>query len=527
MLSRSSLFLKLIAFIFLSSQVVYAINEEPWTSDIVTQDFDGQIDDKIEQFHYDHESTTLYYLNSSLKLNIIDFKSNKVNIIPLNTRKDFLTTLPNTWVPNIPLNANIELIDSQVINQVYRKLSELKIVMSNKELFLIDKGGGMVFKINLNDFIVERDDLSFTTMNKFGGDVFVYNDDIYHHGGYGLYVTNSTLLKYNKNYRSWDEIVVSSEFPNPKGITNHSSLIWNDEYYAVGGNSTVNQEEIKNNKLIKFNFKTNSWQSLGNLNFEFNHEQIHVASYKEYFYIFNAISGIVTTINVEKMETKSYSITSGDEFSNGQIANNRQNVFICNHIYSRLTPEKSFEKQKQLFENGSINYFVANNSTYQASIFKSLIISDFIDLNSKKDLILFEQVRSRNEFIIPIIIVLVILILNTFYKNYKNGKDIIIKKLFSFEDGVLLFKNTEIVLDENSKMILELLHSKDQVSSNDVVALLVKNGMSMDYASKIKNKTIERLNEKFEFITGSSENFIQTLKSKEDKRIQVIQLLKE
>jgi len=526
MLSRSSLFLKLIALIFLSSQAVYAIDEEPWTSDIVTKDFDGQIDDKIEQFHYDHESTNLYYLNSSLKLNIINFKSNKVNTIPLNTRKDFLSTLPNTWVPNIALNANIELIDSQVINQLYRKFSELKIVMSNKELFLIDNGGGMVFKINLNDFLVERHDFSFTTMNKFGGDVFVYNDDIYHHGGYGLYVTNSTLLKYNKNYGTWDEIVVSSEFPNPKGITNHKSLIWNDEYYAIAGNSTVNQEEIKNNKLIKYNFKTNSWQSLGNLNFEFNEDEIHVTSYNEYFYIFDGTSGLVTTINVEKMETKSYLMKSGDEFSNGQIANGRQIVFICNHLYSQLSPEKSFEKQKNVFENGSINYFVANNSTYQASIFKSYITTDFIDLKSKKDLILFDQIRSRNEFIIPIIIVLVILILNTFYKNYKKGKDIIMEKLYSFEDGVLLFKNKEIALDENSKIIIELLHSNDQVSSNDVVALLVDNGMSMDYASKIKNKTIERLNEKFEFITGSTENFIQTLKSKEDKRIQVIQLLK-
>ena len=44
-----------------------------------------------------------------------------------------------------------------------------------------------------------------------------------------------------------------------------------------------------------------------------------------------------------------------------------------------------------------------------------------------------------------------------------------------------------------------------------VVALLVENGMSMDYASKIKNKTIERLNEKFEFITGLEQRFIQTL----------------
>ena len=91
---------------------------------------------------------------------------------------------------------------------------------------------------------------------------------------------------------------------------------------------------------------------------------------------------------------------------------------------------------------------------------------------------------------------------------------------------MLKFKNKEISLDENSIMILELLYTKDQVSSNDVVGLLVDNGMSMDYASKIKNKTIERLNEQFEFITGSTEKFIQTLKSKEDKRIQLIQLIK-
>jgi hypothetical protein len=175
----------------------------------------------------------------------------------------------------------------------------------------------------------------------------------------------------------------------------------------------------------------------------------------------------------------------------------------------------------------TINYFVGNTRTYQASIFKSYKFFDFVDLKSVKNIVLFEEKKSRNEFIIPIIFVLVILILNTLYQSYKKGKNITTQKIYSFEDGVLTFKNKEISLDENSRMILDLLHSNDQVSSNDVVALLVENGMSMDYASKIKNKTIERLNEKFEFITGSTENFIQTLKSKEDKRIQVIQLLKE
>ncbi|MDC0622884.1 hypothetical protein OAO94_03720 [Flavobacteriaceae bacterium] len=526
MLSRSSLIFKLIALIFLSTQAVFAMDEKPWTSDIVTRDFNGQIDDKIEKYYYDHESTTIYYLNSSLKLNIINFKSNKLNVIPLDTRSNFLSTIPNTWVPNIPLNASEELIDSQVINQIHKKLSELKMVMSDKELFLIDNGGGMVFKINLNEFTVERHDLSFTTMNKFGGDVFVYNDDIYHHGGYGLYVTNSTLLKYNKNYKTWDEIVVSNEFPNPKGITNHTSLIWKDDYYIIGGNSTLNQTEIKNKKLIKYNFKTNSWRSLGTVSLDFTNN-VDIATYDEYFYVFNDDNGLLTALNVDKMEVNSYSMINPDQFNNGELGND-QILFICNHLYTRSQPEKSFEgkTEKLLFENNIVNFFVANTSTYQASIFKSFKMSDFVDLNSKENLILFDERKSRNEFLIPIIIVLIVLISNTIYKNIKKGKDKIIQKLYSFEEGVLKFKNKEISLDENSIMILELLYTKDQVSSNDVVGLLVDNGMSMDYASKIKNKTIERLNEQFEFITGSTEKFIQTLKSKEDKRIQVIQLIK-
>ena len=40
MLSRLSLVFKLIAFIFLSSNGVFAIDEEPW-SDIITKDFNG------------------------------------------------------------------------------------------------------------------------------------------------------------------------------------------------------------------------------------------------------------------------------------------------------------------------------------------------------------------------------------------------------------------------------------------------------------------------------------------------------
>ena len=143
--------------------------------------------------------------------------------------------------------------------------------MSNNELFLLDQGGGMIFKIDLNTYKISRYDNSFTTMNKFGGNVFTLNEDIYHFGGYGLYKTNSTLLKFNKKYKTWDEIIVNDEFPNPKGITDARSLIWEDKLFLIGGNSTENQVEIINNELISFDFNNKSWKNHGVLDLSLIH----------------------------------------------------------------------------------------------------------------------------------------------------------------------------------------------------------------------------------------------------------------
>lgn len=521
MLSRIVLIVKLLTCILLFSQNIFA------KSEIVTRDFDGQIDDNIKSYHYDHETTNLYYLNSSLKLNIIDFRSNKVSIIQLNTDKEFTSKLPINWVPNVALNANKQLVDSQFTTQIHQKISELTITMSNNELFLIDNGGGMVFKINLNNYLIERHDSSFTTMNKFGGNVFTLNEDIYHFGGYGLYKTNSTLLKFNQKYKTWDEIVVNDKFPNPEGITNASSLIWEDKLFIIGGNSTENQVETDNNQLLSYDFNIKSWKNHGVLDFDMSDENI-ISSVNNYFFIYNSDLSRLKVIDVNSLEMSTYSINTSLEPINGKDV--RAVIFNCSHLYtgSKLKQQGTTVDLKFTpLEEITINYFVGNTRTYQASIFKSFKFSDFVDIKSKENLVLLKERKTRNDFVIPLIIVLIILIFNTFYKNYNSAKQVVNDKLYSFEDGILLFKTTEITIDENSRLILELLKSKESVSSNDIVALLVENGMSMDYASKIKNKTIESLNEKFEFITGLENKFIQSSKSKEDKRIQILSLIKQ
>ena len=89
-----------------------------------------------------------------------------------------------------------------------------------------------------------------------------------------------------------------------------------------------------------------------------------------------------------------------------------------------------------------------------------------------------------------------------------------------------MFLNTAINLDNNTIEVLNMLRENDTVTSNEIVARLVDNGLSYDYASKVKNKIIESLNEKFEFMTGSATPLINISKSSQDKRIQTLSILK-
>ena len=124
------------------------------------------------------------------------------------------------------------------------------------------------------------------------------------------------------------------------------------------------------------------------------------------------------------------------------------------------------------------------------------------------------------------LIVTMIVIINLFYKIIKKNVKEVNKNLFTFDEEELFFLSTKINIDNNALEILKMLQEKEQITSNDIVAKLVDNGLSYDYASKVKNKIIESLNEKFEFITGSNKPFIGISKSSHDKRIQILSIFK-
>ena len=178
------------------------------------------------------------------------------------------------------------------------------------------------------------------------------------------------------------------------------------------------------------------------------------------------------------------------------------------------------------YDNKYIHTFRPHNGRVNTSMLNKYKLDQIINVDSAKEIPLYKVEQSRNQFFIPMLIVLTIIIINLLYKGVKKDAKTVNKKLYTIKEDELFFLGIKINIDNNALEILKMLQENEQITSNDIVAKLVDNGLSYDYASKVKNKIIESLNEKFEFITGSNEAFIKISKSSQDKRIQILSLIK-
>lgn len=486
--------------------------------------FDYQINCSISAYDFDKNKNTLYFINKYLVLHIIDLERKGVKKIQLDFSEQLKANIPYNWSGNSNLISTDSLEFEQTLNSIKNKVSQLQILGSSEEILLLDNGGGLVFNVDLNTKTINRIDNSFPSMNKFGGSFFKHQNIIYNFGGYGLYKTNSTLLSFNKDYKTWDEVVVGNDFPYKNGLMDFESMIYDNKYFIIGGESTSNQDKKLHNNLIYYDFSANIWVDLGELNYTLTERDSVVCSNGK-FYIINDEK--VTIFNVKSNSMVSYFRKKDSELykkSNNSTESN--NIVFSNHVYGdniRTPHLHSTIEDELMCDTNTINYLVANTSKFESSILKSYPISKLINRENSQIDSLYKDKLIRYEFTIPLIIILIILLLNVFYKSFKKVE--IQSKIFTYKSGILIFNNKEIPIDEYTKLILDLLTKNQMVSNNDVIEILAKNGMSMDYASKIKNKTFERLNEKFEFITGLDEKFIQVHKSKEDKRIQIIKLI--
>jgi len=499
----------IIAFIFgiISNISIYSNQEN----------FDGEINGNFI-YHHDNHNNLLYILSHELKLTKINLENNMSETSQLKVTNNERPFEFNSNFGDEKINNNILLLFEKTLNNI---INDFTLHHLNEKLLLIHNGGGVVLEINEKS--ITRIDDSFASMQKFGGDIFTHAGKIHHFGGYGFWRTNNTMIKfYNGDRQSnqWEEVISNNNFPNGlnKGISGFTSSKQDENYYIYGGRSVYNLKDIYNSTLYKYNFSNDTWKNLGVVNYTRSPDDI-ILNTKNLFYVFNRSS--VHIIDVDKLIQTEYNYSN--EFS-----------------YNKLSSEPSYNftshSHKGIkFDDAHVNYTCNKNklyaitqhtSKYGMHHINSYDIKDVIDLDSAKVISLFSAQRDRNNFFIPILIIIAVIITNLLYKGLAKGKKSIKEPLYDFENNELRFLNTKIELDNNSLDILKMLLINEKITSNDVVAKLVENGLSYDYASKVKNKIIESLNEKFKFITNSKTPFITINKSAEDKRIQTLKILK-
>lgn len=131
--------------------------------------------------------------------------------------------------------------------------------IGNKNYF-VHNGCGPVLEYR-NDSII-RIDNSFMHRNQFEAASFVYNNEIYFFGGYGLFTLKNILVKYSFQHKEWIEVNTSGNLPQPQSSTKFE--VDNNFLFLIGGYTAG---EVYNNKWVyKLNLKTLVWERFSNAN---------------------------------------------------------------------------------------------------------------------------------------------------------------------------------------------------------------------------------------------------------------------
>ena len=409
----------------------------------------------------------------------------------------------------VPISILLDSINHQIIyhtsTSIHRlDLSSLKVVSSkeiknsktssfntiikkNKLLFLENRGGD-ILALNSNDSLVKIDNSNISNFF-IGSNIFIKNDTIFKHGGYGYWTQSNFLTYYEDFTKEWQIYPISQKSEIPPDIASHASLIIDDSYYFFGGASiSENGSRVVSNlneEVWCYNFKEKKWRIIGT-------------------FLRDNIIPIYT------------SFTKGSSLF---ILDDKKQLYEIDLLSNIITKYKiapilyRFIKEiKPIYYKGLV-YF----------------LDDLGNINKISITELTKEVEEitafyKNQNFLQIVLIvtffsIVFFIIFYSFKEYENNK-----KLKLLENGIR-FKNKFIELEELSIAIIRMVE-REEAELSKVYDLVKKNHLSKIQNERIKNQFIDQINMKLSVLTGEKEDFLIVSKSSFDKRYKTISINK-
>ena len=180
------------------------------------------------------------------------------------------------------------------------------ITLSNGRLFFVYKAIGEVYELK-NDTL-QRIDHSFKHENQYHHSLFEHNNRIYAFGGYGLFTFKNILVYFDAVSKEWFEVITPIK-PPERGAQFYQYN--KGVLYIFGGGKSDGLHPIFRYDCWAFQFKTQKWHKVGDINLDFFKLHLADGAFKEhlpYDISFNYPSFQI--VNIEKNEVTDYENTS-------------------------------------------------------------------------------------------------------------------------------------------------------------------------------------------------------------------------
>ena len=356
-----------------------------------------------------------------------------------------------------------------------------------------------------NDSIV-RIDKSFLHQNQFGSSNFVYKNEIYYFGGYGLFTYKNILTKYIFKSREWMSIqTFGNEFPSPRRDAN--IVLIGDALYVFGGwsedpDSFYFGQKFADDLVWKLNLKSMKWSKEGVYDTKYNSIENH--------------------INFQ-VGSKMYMLSRGSD--NKLLEIDIENNTIKKYLLPSLILPKFIYFDEKSQEVVALHFLSTNAS------------SKIIRLKLKT--ILVNPIYTETFITTPystwmyslLLIGLVLFLFYLFYKlKIKGTINSNNSLLFDSASQQLLFKGKIIdAFDANElKIILHLIKNQaDYIPLNSLNNLFEQEEITENYSSTTKRRetTLNNIITKLSLISGNKESEIVLYrKNPDDKRMKEVKL---
>lgn len=411
----------------------------------------------------------------------------QTNNLLLDSLRNQIIHITNDSLIRLDAN-NLKVLATQKILRPKRLLAFHPIIKENKLIF-IDKQGGDVFELTEKDSLARIDNSDIKNF-LIGSSVFVKNDTLFRHGGYGYWSSSNFFIYLDKATEEWEIYNISDTSTEARAVHSHLSINTEDKFYFFGGYSVSHnggRNSFPNNEVWSFHFQTKNWRFLGKSkpNFSGSDPDSFFIIDKS-LYIINVL-GKLFRVDVLENELTEFKINPFIYLFKNYV----NPVFYKDHLY--YLNKKGIVKK--------VPFKTLTNKVLKTTAF-------------------YEKESSSNPVLISIGFIFLCFFAVLIYEYLKLRNSIVISK------KGLKYKSKFVKLDSVAISIFEMVIKKE-VEFSDITKLVRKEHLSKIQNERNRNQYLEDINLQIKLLTGYKSDILIISKSTFDARYKSVIFNKE